>query len=83
MKDEKGSDAGTRYIGIFFLWAIPCVLGMAASVWLGVVIATHGYINGLTQEQRRAVYVGANVRPKDPLKIKDMGRGRLLPDYSR
>lgn len=70
MDREDGINAGHRGIGRFFTFAIPAVLGMAASVWLGVWITAHGFLDTLSQEQRRAVFVGAEVKPKDPLVVE-------------
>lgn len=66
---ESGLDAGYRNIGRFFLWAIPLVLGLAAATWLGVWIDAHELEHTLTQEQRAAVYVGAESRPKSKVLV--------------
>lgn len=69
MNKEDGINAGQRRIGTFFLYAIPLVLGVGASVWLGVYIGVHDFRRELSQEERRSEYVGASVRPKEKLKI--------------
>lgn len=72
---EDGFNAGVRNIGTFFLWAIPLVLGAAACVWLGFFMTTRGFFNQLSQEKRRAIYVGAEDRPKSKLKIETPNEG--------
>ena len=67
---ENGTDAGIRSIGRFFLFAIPLVLGLAASVWLGVWIQSHYFQKELSQEDRAAVYTGAQERPKSKVIIQ-------------
>lgn len=77
MSDENGYEAGQRNIGRAFLWAIPLILGLAASVWLGVWIDAHEFEHTLTQEQRAAVYVGAGNRPKSKVLVS------ILPSQPR
>lgn len=67
---EDGVNAGHRNMGRFFLFAIPAVLGIAASIWLGVYIGIHNFRRELSQEDRRAVFVGAYQRPKSKLRIE-------------
>jgi hypothetical protein len=77
---ENGFDAGWRRIGALALWCIPAALGIGASIWLGVAIGTHQWINTLSQEQRRAIYVGAENRPKEKIKIETPNAGCLKID---
>jgi hypothetical protein len=74
MENENGFEAGARAagrgVGWYFLAAIPFVLGMGASVWFGVYIGAHNFRKQLSQEQRGAVYVGADPRPKSRLSIQ-------------
>lgn len=51
------------------LWSIPLAMGLAASVWLGFFIRGHYFLQGLSQEQRHADFVGASVRPTGPVKV--------------
>lgn len=74
-RDEDGFNAGYRRIGTLALWSIPAVLGIGASIWLGFVMASHDWLNTLSQEQRRAIYVGAAHRPKGKLKIETPNEG--------
>jgi hypothetical protein len=74
---EDGFNVGWRRIGTLALWAIPLALGIAASVWLGFAMATHGWFRELSQEQRRAVYVGAGDMPREKLKIETPNAGCL------
>src|SRR5258708_5935846 len=64
ISNEDGVNAGQRNIGRFFLAAIPWLLGLGASVWLGVWIGYHDFRHQLSQEDRAAIYVGAENRPK-------------------
>lgn len=64
-----------RNIGRLALWSIPYVLGAAAFTWLGFWIAAHDFFNLLSQEHRRAIYVGAENRPKSPLRIETPNKG--------
>ena len=70
MTEETGVDAGARRVGAFFLWAIPLVLGVAASVWLGFFIGVQNEREQIAQEQRKAVYVGAEHRPTAKIQIQ-------------
>lgn len=70
ISDEDGMNAGWRNIGRAALAAIPWLLGVGAVTWLGFFMAAHGWFLQLGQEQRRAVYVGAEARPKAALKIE-------------
>lgn len=74
---EDGFNAGWRDIGRLALWSIPYVLGLAACVWLGFFIASRNFFNQLSQEQRRAIYVGAEHRPKSKLKIETPNEGPI------
>lgn len=69
MSYETGVDAGVRNIGRFWLAAIPAVLGIAASIWLGVWIGAHDFRHQLSQEERAADYVGAQELPKGKIAI--------------
>ncbi len=75
MNREDGVNSGYRNIGRFFLSAIPAILGIAASVWLGVWIEAHGYLKKLSQESRAAVYTGAQLRPTSKVKAEAPSRG--------
>lgn len=72
--NEDGVNSGARNVGRFFLWSIPLVLGIAASVWLGVYIGIHDFHHQLTQEERAAVYTGAGSRPKSKIAVELMVR---------
>jgi hypothetical protein len=61
----------------FFFAAIPYALGSGAMVWLGFFIAGRNFFNQLSQEQRRAIYVGAAEAPKSKLKIELANNGPL------
>ena len=67
---EDGFNAGWRNIGTLALWVIPLVLGLAAATWLGFFAGSRQFWNTISQEQRRAIYVGAEHRPKSPLEIE-------------
>lgn len=69
-RNESGSDAGWRNVGTLALWSIPYVLGITACVWFGFAMGVREWFRSLSQEQRRAIYVGATVRPKSALKIE-------------
>lgn len=64
ISNEDGREAAARNWGRFALSAIPWALGMGASVWLGVYIGVHQINQQTSQEQRAAVAVGAEERPK-------------------
>lgn len=66
---EDGVHSGARNIGRLALWTIPLALGMGAVAWLGFVAGSRQFWNTISQEQRRAVYVGADHRPKAKLNI--------------
>lgn len=52
------------------LWgAIPLTLGLAAGVSLGFTMGSHAFSKELSQEERRAIYVGAQHRTKSTLKV--------------
>ncbi len=70
MRNEDGFNAGARNFGRLALSCIPWTLGMGALVWLGFFIASHDILHQLSQEQRRAIYVGAFHRPKEKLIIE-------------
>lgn len=70
ISDESGIQAGARNVGRFFLFMIPWALGTAALVWLAFFMGAHEWFNTLSQGQRRAIYVGAEQRPKSKLKIE-------------
>jgi hypothetical protein len=74
---EDGVNAGWRNIGRLALWSIPYVLGATALVWLGAFMAFHDFWNILSQEKRRAIYVAAEERPREKIKIDVPNRGPL------
>lgn len=67
---EDGFNSGARNVGRFFLYAIPLVLGVAASVWFGVYVGVHDFHHQLTQEERAAVYTGAKDRPTSKVAVE-------------
>jgi hypothetical protein len=67
--NEDGMQAGWRNVGRLALWTIPLSLGLAGSVWLGFYIGVHDFRRELSQEDRAAIVVGAEVRPKGKMKI--------------
>jgi hypothetical protein len=69
LSNEDGRVAGARNVGRLALGIIPLALGLGASVWLGFWIRAHYFITDLSQEQRRAVIVGANPLPKSSMNI--------------
>jgi hypothetical protein len=77
MTNEDGLNTGYRNVGRFFLFAIPLVLGLAATVWFGLWVSGYEFqrrkaevAHELTQQERAAVYVGAQVRPKGKLAVQ-------------
>lgn len=54
----------------FFVFAIPAILGVAFSVWLGAYIQAHEFFHILSMEQRAAIYVAAPQATKEPVKIE-------------
>jgi hypothetical protein len=70
MPREDGINSGARNIGRFFLSLVPWALAIGAMSWLGLWISVHQYRSEVEQERRRAVYVGAEERPKDKIKIE-------------
>jgi len=80
MDREDGFNAGYRRIGTLALYTIPLVLGAAACVWLGFSMAAHGWFNLLSQEDRRAIYVGAKDRPKSKMNILTPNTGCIKID---
>lgn len=82
--NEDGGNAGFRNIGRFFLFAIPLVLGLGASVWFGLWVSGYefgraqeadkrhddAYKHDLTQSERSAVYVGASKLPTGKLAVQ-------------
>jgi hypothetical protein len=67
--NEDGREASSRNWGRLALGLIPLALGAAASVWLGMYIQAHRFGRVLSQEDRAAVAVGAEVRPKGKIAI--------------
>jgi len=63
-------DINFRGISTFSLFAIPAVLGLAAIYWLTFVRGAHRFGKEVSQENRRNVYVGAKVLPKEPIKLE-------------
>lgn len=59
ISDEDGRSAGSRNIGRLALFSVPLVLGIAASIWLGVWIQAHYFLIDRAQEHREGSYVGA------------------------
>lgn len=59
ISNEDGREASSRNIGRLALFAIPLVLGIASSVWLGAWIQAHYFLVNRAQEQRRGDLVGA------------------------
>lgn len=74
---KSGFDSGWRNIGHLALAWIPYALGLGACVWLGFFMTAHGWFNQLSQEHRRAIYVGAEQRPTSKLKIQTPNEGML------
>lgn len=70
MKDEDGINSGYRNVGRLALWTIPLALAMGASAWIGVYVGTHDILRQLSQEQRRALYVGAGKRPQGKMIVE-------------
>jgi hypothetical protein len=70
MMSEDGLNSGARNVGRFFLMAIPYVLGLGAMMWLGVYVGVHDFHRQLTQEERAAVYTGAQERPKAKMVVE-------------
>jgi hypothetical protein len=77
MNKEIGTEAGMRNIGRLFLWSIPLSLGVAATVWFGLWVSGWEFqqkkaeiAHELTQQERSAVYVGAEIRPKGKLAVQ-------------
>lgn len=64
ISNEDGLEASRRNFGRLALSAIPWVLGMGSSVWFGVYLGLHQFRREISQEQRAAVAVGAQARPK-------------------
>lgn len=48
---------------------------MGALVWLGFFVASHDLLNQLSQEQRRAIYVGAFHRPTSKIVVETPDKG--------
>jgi hypothetical protein len=71
---EDGVNAGARNFGRLMLALIPYALGLAALVWLSFYIGAHKFRRELSQEERAAVYVGAQQRPTQKLKIEVVKR---------
>lgn len=75
MTDESTQSRG---IGTFAFAAIPWVLAIGATAWLGLYMAFHedkkilaNDRKELTQEERMATYVGAAERPQQKVKIEE------------
>jgi hypothetical protein len=66
---EDGINSGARRFGRLCLALIPWALGIGASAWLGVWIGVHEFRHTLSQEERAAVYAGAQARPKAKIEI--------------
>lgn len=66
---ENGMDSDVRNFGRLCLALIPWALGIGAAVWLGVWITGHDFRHQLSQEDRAAVYTGAEQRPKSKVVI--------------
>lgn len=59
----------SRGIGSFFFFAIPAILGIAASVWLGFRIDLFHFNQEVTQANRSDGRVGVHEPLKEPLKL--------------
>lgn len=68
--NENGMDLGARNVGKFFLALIPWALGIGFTVWFGAWVGVTKYKHDISQEKRAAVYVGAETKPEEKLKIK-------------
>lgn len=69
MRGEDGVNAGTRNIGRFFLSLIPWALGIGFMVWFGAWAGVAKYKHDISQERRAAVYVGAETKPEEKIKL--------------
>jgi hypothetical protein len=58
----------------FFWFCVPAVLGVAASVWLGVYIQAHVFEHQISQEDRAASYTGAAIRPTSKIKVEALNK---------
>ena len=70
MERETGVNSGALNVGRFFLALIPWALGIGFTVWLGAWIGVSKYKHDVSQERRAAVYVGAENKPEEKLKIQ-------------
>jgi hypothetical protein len=69
MKDEGLESTASKGIGGFFFAAIPWVLAAGASGWLAFYMMFHESRKELSQEERRAIYVGAKDRPSAKIQV--------------
>ena len=69
MRNEDGLNAGFRNVGRFFLSLVPWAFAIGIMAWIGVWVALDQYNQRVSQERRRASYVGAEEKPKEKLII--------------
>ena len=74
MKEEDGLNSGWRKIGWLALSLVVLALGAGVASWLGVFQQAHEIKHKLSQEERAAVYVGAQKRPTSKLRIEQVKR---------
>lgn len=63
MTTEDGVNAGARNVGRFFLMAVPLILALGATAWLGFYMGVHDVRKQLSQEERAAIAVGVTDGP--------------------
>lgn len=74
MREVDGMSSGGRSFGRLCLALIPWALGIGASVWLGVYIGVHQFRHELSQEERAAIFTGAQERPKQKIAVHTLSR---------
>jgi hypothetical protein len=81
MNDTENKGLGStasKGIGSFFFAAIPWVIAVGASSWLGLYMTFHEDHKELKQEDRMATYVGAAERPKVKIGIETRGHDCIV-----
>lgn len=66
---EDGINSGARNVGRLALSLVLLALGLGASVWFGVYMGVHQFRRELSQEERAAIVVGAEVRPTEKIAV--------------
>lgn len=80
--NEAGTEAGVRNWGRFALMFGFFWLAVASSVWLGTYVEAHQFKKELSQEERRAIFVGAYQRPTAKIRVETPNETCLMVTHA-